>query len=228
LLFSEGGLKLQEEAAGNPLQLNVTVPAAAVASTPSGNRAVCPAVTVTGAPPEKMVRKALISVLMLAVLFLGSVSPVSETVATIELTDRGAFRATLNVIVRSGYLRLDPSGSVRVHVRLANVQLHPVPLRAVAVNPGTRVIVSVTAPLVAELPKFKIEVLKVIPVAPWVTKSWRGELVTPRSTPGFTMVVTSPTKSLAVSVSPPPETVAVFVSKVEVLVETFTVRLIGG
>lgn len=102
LLVSEGGLKLQEEAAGNPLQLNVTVPAAAVAVTPSANKAGRPAFTVTGAPPEKMARKGLISVLMLTVLFLGSVSPASETVATIELTDRGAFRATSNVTVIAG------------------------------------------------------------------------------------------------------------------------------
>src|SRR5947209_15604027 len=95
LLVSDGGAKVQEDAAGNPLQLNVTVPAAAVAATPSRYWAGCPAFTVTGAPPEKMVKKAFISVVMLIVLFPGAVSPMSETVAVIELTDNGALRATL-------------------------------------------------------------------------------------------------------------------------------------
>jgi hypothetical protein len=102
IALSAVGLKLQDAAVGNPLQLNVTVPAAAVTAIPKTYCAGCPAFTVTVAPPDAMAKTGPISVVMLSVLFLGSVSPVAETVATIEPTDNGAFKATLKVIVTAG------------------------------------------------------------------------------------------------------------------------------
>ena len=107
--------------------------------------------------------------LVLIVLLPSAVSPLAETVETIEgtvVTGSGALRATLNVTVMSGKRTAEPKASLRVQVRVAKVQLQPVPLKAVAVSPGTRVMVSVTVPVVAELPKLKIEVLRVTPVAP--------------------------------------------------------------
>jgi hypothetical protein len=98
--FTEAGLKLHDEADGNPLQLNVTSPAAGVAATPSTYCAGCPAFTVTVAPPEKMVRNEPVSRLVLTVLLAGAPPP--ETVVLIEEKPRGAFRATLNVTVTLG------------------------------------------------------------------------------------------------------------------------------
>jgi hypothetical protein len=100
--FSEDGLKLHEDAAGSPLQLNVTNPAAGPAPIPIRNWAGCPAVTVTLGVFEAIASTGPMFMLGLTVLFPSATSPVSETAAVIEETATGAFTATLNVSVISG------------------------------------------------------------------------------------------------------------------------------
>jgi hypothetical protein len=58
--------------------------------------------------------------------------------------------------------------SLRVQVRVARVQLQPLPLNAVAVNPAGSVSTTVTVPLVGRVPIFDTTIVYCAPVCPWV------------------------------------------------------------
>ncbi len=98
----EGGRKVQVEADGNPLQVKLTVPAAAVAETPTWYFAGTPAATVTLGVLEKMDITGPISAVILGELLVRVASPPPETFTPTEETISGAFSATLNVTVTAG------------------------------------------------------------------------------------------------------------------------------
>src|SRR5262249_16744022 len=90
---------------------------------------------------------AVIEVGSLAVLFAVLISPPTDTAAEF-LTLEGALPATVTVRVIAGKFELAAKTSLRVQVRDASVQFHPVPVKAVAVRPVGSVSVTVTVPLV--------------------------------------------------------------------------------
>jgi hypothetical protein len=97
-VVNEGGLKLQEEAAGKPLQLKLTVPAADPMLMPIAYWAGCPAFTVRLAVLETTETIGLVNKLIWVKLLP---EPPPEAVAAI-VVDPGAARATLNTNVMSG------------------------------------------------------------------------------------------------------------------------------
>ena len=110
----------------------------------------------------------------------------------------------------------------------ASVHDQPVPENAVAVRPVGSVSVTVTVPVVAPVPLLVAVSVYVAPVWPWVNDpAWLFANVR-SGTPGTLTVVTSETELLAVLVSPPPETEAVFVTEAGADAETLTVSIIAG
>jgi hypothetical protein len=119
---------------------------------------------------------------------------------------------------------------LRIQVRVPRVQVHPVPLIAVAVSPEGNVSTTVTVPDVGPDPPLLTVRVYVAPVWPCVklplcvfvrVRSGRrgAEDVT---------VVASEAVLLAVFASPPPETVAVLVTPDGALVATVTVTVMAG
>ena len=115
-----------------------------------------------------------------------------------------------------------------MQVNVDSVQVHPVPVIAVAVKPVGNVSVTVTVPLVTALPLFVAVIVYVAPFCPCV-KLPLCDLVMVRSgTLGGLMVVGSEAESLPVLASPPPATVAVLVTLAGALAATFTVSVMAG
>src|SRR5271166_6087054 len=96
---------------------------------------------------------------------------------------------------------------------------------AVAVRPVGSVSATVTAAVVGPVPLLVTVIVYVAPVCPWV-KLPVCDLVTVRSG-NCTIVVGSVAVSLDVLVSPPPDTVAVFVTLAGALDAAFTVTVRG-
>src|SRR2546427_177518 len=116
--------------------------------------------------------------------------------------------------------------SLRVQVSVARVQVQAVPPIAVAVKPAGNVSVIVTVPEVAVPPLSATAIVYVAPLWPW-TKLPEWLLVMVRSGGGL-MLVTSLAVSLAVLVSPPPETVAALVTEAGALPAPFTPTGVAG
>ncbi len=103
LFVTDGGLKLQDAAAGSPVQLNVIVPAAALPNTLNWNVAEAPAAIVALPPPEAMPMARSIFTGMVLVLLPGVTSvPPPETETLIEVAVSGADNGTLKVMVTLG------------------------------------------------------------------------------------------------------------------------------
>src|ERR1051326_2674240 len=102
---------------------------------------------------------------VLAALFVGSLSPPPDTV-TLKLAPPGALFATFITMLIFGKGAAAARTSERVHVRLFSVQVHPVPLIAVAVKPGSRPAASVTAPVLEPFPRLKISTEALMLVGP--------------------------------------------------------------
>ena len=79
--------------------------------------------------------------------------PPPDTVA-ILVTLNGELEATVTSNVMAGYALPAARASPQVHVSVASVQLHPVPLMAVAVRPVGSVSVADTVAVVGEAPVF--------------------------------------------------------------------------
>jgi hypothetical protein len=117
---------------------------------------------------------------------------------------------------------------LRVHVNDESVQLHPVPLSAVAVNPLGSESVTVTTPLVVAVPPLETVMLYEAPFWPWL-KFPLWDFVTRKSGAGAgAIVVTSVATLLVVFVSPPPVTVAELVTLDGALPATLTVSVSAG
>ena len=113
-----------------------------------------------------------------------------------------------------------------MQVRVLRVQVQPVPLIAVAVRPAGKVSITVTVLEVAAPPLFVAVIVYAAPVCPWLKlPEWLLDMV---RSGGEAIVVTSLAVSLDVLVSPPPETVTVFVTEAGALLATFTVNVIAG
>ena len=115
---------------------------------------------------------------------------------------------------------------LRVQVRVPSTQLQPVPLIAVAVNPAGRVSVTVTMPLVVAKPELvtddrisraHLSLSEVTGVR--LVDGQIGQLID-----GRRVCV----ESFAVLASPPPETLAEFVTLAGALLATFTVTVMTG
>src|SRR5947209_7131409 len=78
----------------------------------------------------------VIVVTSLAVSLAVLISPPPETVAVFVTVGIGASAATFTVRVIGGYAFIAPGRSARLQVSVARVHVQPVPLMAVAVNPG--------------------------------------------------------------------------------------------
>src|SRR5262249_29601239 len=114
-----------------------------------------------------------------------------------------------------------------VHVSVASVQLHVAPPEiAVAVRPEGRVSTAVRGPDVVPVPEFVAVIVYVSPTSPCV-KFPVCDFATVRSASWLT-VVGSDAVSFEVFDSPPPETVAEFVTDGPAVALTFTVTVIGG
>ena len=115
-----------------------------------------------------------------------------------------------------------------MQVRVLSVQAQPGPLIAVGVMLAGKVSVTVTVPEVAAPPLLVTVIVYEAPVCPWMKlPGWLLDMV--RSGTGAAVItVTSLAVSLDVLVSPPPETVAVFVTEAGALLATFTVNVIAG
>ena len=156
-------------------------------------------------------------------------SPPPEIVA-VFVTLSGAFSATSTVTVITGKDEFGATESERVQVRLFSVQVHPVPLIAVAVNPvAGSVSTTVTVPVLARFPKLMALMVYVAPVSPWKNEP----LITPACCfetimSGAKIVVGSLAVLFATFTSPPPETVAEFVTNEGAFAATFTVKVIAG
>src|SRR5437773_11423507 len=166
--------------------------------------------------------------LLLAVL----TSPPPDTVAVL-VTLAGALLATLTVSVKVELL-LTFRAVGRVHVSVAGpaagsvlLQVQPEGLgRDVAVRPTGSVSVIVIVPLVGLPPLLVTTMLYVAPVCPTL-KLPLWLLLMVRSG-GVLIVVRLLAVLFAVFVSPPPETVAVFVTLAGASLATFTVNVIVG
>src|SRR5205085_5892089 len=117
-----------------------------------------------------------------------------------------------------GYRAPPARESERVQVSEPSVQLHPIPLIAVAVRPEGNESTPLTMPLDARPPAFFTVRLYVRPLSPCVKLPVCAEKTT-RSITGLT-VVASLAVLLAVLSSPPPVTVALFVTVAAVLLPT--------
>src|SRR6185295_14300996 len=106
-------------------------------------------------------------------------------------------------------------------------QLQPMPVAAVGVRPAGTVSLTVTVPDVAPAPELVTVIAYVAPVWPCV-KLPECVLLIVRSATTALIVVMSLLLSLAVLVSPPPDTVAVLVTLLGALPATFTVSVIAG
>src|SRR6185312_3675104 len=102
-----------------------------------------------------MPTKGVMLKVVLATLFVGSLSPPPDTV-TLKLAPAGALFATFIMMLIFGKGAAAARTSERVHVRLFSVQVHPVPLIAVAVIPGSRTATNDTVPAVEIFPRLKI------------------------------------------------------------------------
>src|SRR5215470_3261908 len=107
----------------------------------------------------------------------------------------------------------------------ARVQLHPVPLMAVAVSPVGKVSVTVTAPLVGPVPTLLTLTAYVAPVCPCVKLPLCDFAIASFGVSAGLMVVGSLALSLLVLVSPPPETLAALVTEAAAFPATFTVKV---
>src|SRR5688572_14588400 len=96
-----------------------------------------------------------IFVTSLALLLEALLSPPPATVATL-VTFAGAAVATFTVRVIGGYVVPAASTSLLVQLRVASVQLQPIPSNPVAVNPCGNVSVTVTTPAVGPVPLLPI------------------------------------------------------------------------
>jgi len=124
------------------------------------------------------------------------------------------------------FLFLLALASLRVQVSVPKVHVQPVPLIAVAVSPVGSVSATVTVPLVGPGPTLLTVIVYVAPVCPCV-KLPVCVLFTVRSAT-CVIVVGSLAVSLAVLISPPPDTLAVLVTDEGALLATFTVRVMAG
>ena len=121
------------------------------------------------------------------------------------------------------------NASLRVQVNVASVQLQFVPAIAVGVKLAGKVSVMVTVPEVAEPPLFVTVIVYAAPVWPCVKfPEWLLLIVRSGGALDALIVVTSVAVSFAVFVSPPPDTVAAFVTELGALLATLTVRVIVG
>src|ERR1051325_11663316 len=103
---------------------------------------------------------------------------------------------------------------------VASVQVHPVPLIAVAVSPVGSVSTTLTAPEVDPAPEFVTVMVYVAPTCPCV-KLPVCDFDTVKSD-NCTIVVGSVAVSFDVFVSPPPDTVTEFVTLAGAFDATFT------
>src|SRR5580765_2365686 len=160
------------------------------------------------------------------VLLLVLLSPPPETV-TPRLPVEGALLATF--IERLICEEADPAAIVPdwVQVRVLRVHVQPAPLMAKAVNPVERFATTVMVPEEAILPKLSMNIGKLTLVSPWLTKLV-PERAGVRSMIGAAICVRSLKESFALLVSPPPETVATFVTVAGALAAMATVRKIGA
>jgi len=225
---TEGGVNVHVDKAGRPLQLKVAKPAACARPTLSGIVAVCPAVTDAVAGKMSMVTGPLIVGSKPLLLFPVTLRPPPVTVTPISPRD-GAFSATLKWISISSAL---PSAGTRVSelVQLSVLSVQTQDwgeLIEIIVSPVEAVAVTVIGPLEGALPLF---------VTPKMTRSLVSPTDTPppakrsilRSMTAGTMIVLSLAVLLAGFVSPPPVTVALFVTEPGALAATFTVTVILG
>jgi hypothetical protein len=109
--------------------------------------------------------KDAIGIVALATLFVLSPSPPPDTV-TFTLAAAGALLATFITRLILGKPVVTAKASERVQVRLLNVQVHPVPLIAVADKPGSRVATAVTVPVEGMFPLLKISAEALMLVCP--------------------------------------------------------------
>lgn len=117
---------------------------------------------------------------------------------------------------------------MRVQDTVARVQFHPVPLMEVAVKPCPSVLLTNTAALEASVPTLETDVVNVNPLVPWMTEVL-ATTAARKSTIGAAIVVGSIAELLPEGfVSPPPEIVAVFITKAGVVDVTSTVTVITG
>ena len=145
------------------------------------------------------------------------------------VTLAGAVPATLTVSVIGRIARPAASTSLRVQVRAGCVQVQPVPAIAVAVNPAGSVSVTVTVPLVGAVPLLRHRQRVGRPglslrERPGVRLRHRQV----RHAGSARSLSRSLAVLLAVLVSPPPLTVAVFVTLAGAVLATLTVSVIAG
>ena len=111
--------------------------------------------------------------------------------------------------------------------RVPRVQVHPLPVIAVAVKPEPSWALIVTVPVEGRVPELLTVVANVNPVVPWMTELLAVMPVC-RSTIGTAIVVGFIAELLPEFVSPPPEIVAVFTTKAGEVAVTSTVTVITG
>src|SRR5438445_769798 len=100
------------------------------------------------------------------------------------------------------------SASDRVQLSVPSVQLHPVPLMALAVKPLGNVSVTVAVPLVGPVPTLLAVMVYVAAVCPCVKFPVWVLVILKSGVRAVLIVVVSLAVSLLVLASPPPETVA--------------------
>jgi hypothetical protein len=166
------------------------------------------------------------SVGSLAVLLEVFVSPPPVTVTTF-VTDTGASCAMLTLIVIPGYA--DPAARLSARLQLTVCpeieHVQPLPVAVNGDNPPGSVSDTWTAPLVAIVPTFRTTTAYA-PVEPCMNCTlWLLAIVASGRPP---MLVGSVAVLFVVLVSPPPETVAVFVTLSAAFAATLTVSVIAG
>ena len=115
-----------------------------------------------------------------------------------------------------------------LHVNVASVQLQPDPLIAVAVSPVGSVSVTLTVPVVATPPLLVTLMVYVAPVCPCVKFPMCVFVIVKSAGARAETVVASFALSFEVLLSPPPETVAVFVIEAAAFAATLTVKVIAA
>lgn len=190
--------------------------------------AVCPAVTAAVGGKMSMVTGPLIVGSKLSLLLPGTLRPPPVTITPICPRD-GAFSATLKRISISSAL---PSAGTRVSelVQLSVLSVQTQDwgeLIEIIVSPVEAVAVTVIGPLEGALPKFVTPKMTQSLVSPTETLPPAKSLIL-RSMTGTTMMVLSLAVLFVVFVSPPPVTVALFVTEAGALAATFTVTVIVG
>lgn len=151
---SDAGLKLHAVPLGSPAHVNVTVPAEGATVRARLKLAAVPAGTVeVPGPVRPIVIAGEICAVNVEVLFAAFVSPPPDNVI-VDTAVAGAFAATLKVTLMVGKLAAPANASARVQVKVASVQVQPVPLMAVALRPVASVLVTVTVPEDGAVPRF--------------------------------------------------------------------------